>query len=448
MNWNKFIFSNKPRYRISRHVFFWLCWFVFVVLAFHIPMQDMFPNWNIKARMEYAKRIHGMDFITLRGGLANLIWEVTYKQMRILLCHMAFTYAILYYILPRYISNNKIWITTGKLILVFIAFFALSYFVVYLNTLDAKAEWAKRGIHHATQNFGGLFRIIGRSVLFNLSTLVGLTVAFKLMKRWWLKQKETEQVAREKASAELQLLKAQIHPHFLFNSLNNIYSYSLEATPKAPEMIQKLTGLLHYMLYECKQSLVPLEKELKIIKDYISLEKIRYGDRLKLEVNIQEELSPSLYPVGKSGREVHSPPPPSAAEGLPEARPVEVGRGPLIAPLLLIPFVENSFKHGTSRVLSHPWVNLDISVQDGILYFMLNNSRPSAIEEISVNGNHGLGLRNIMKRLTLLYPGRHELQITDGTSSYTVCLKIVLSEPGSSKRKIQTKKEVSAYELA
>jgi hypothetical protein len=383
-----------------------------MVLALHIPASDVFPNWNIKARMDFAQKKYGVDFITLRGGLANLIWEISYKQLRILFCHMAFTYAIIYYILPLYLSKNKKWIvTTGKFILIFIAFLALQYFVTYRNFVDATAEWVKHGSPRKIPGHDAIIRQVSRLVIFNLSTLVGLAVAIKLLKRWWLKQRETEQAAREKISAELQLLKAQIHPHFLFNSLNNIYSFALEGSPKAPEMIQKLSGLLHYMLYECKQPLVPLEKELKMIQDYISLEKIRYGERLRIDMQIQQDCDHDM-----------------------------------IAPLLLIPFVENSFKHGTSKMLSRPEITLNIIVKENILYFKLTNSRPVGIEEIAVDGNRGLGLKNVKKRLALLYTRRHELQIIDESSSYTVWLKVVLSGPASSDIKRPVKKEVSDYE--
>src|SRR5262245_24873620 len=136
MNTYNFIFSNSPRYRLSRHFLFWLCWFVFIVMAWQIPMSDVFPNWNIKARMEFAQKNHGMDFITLRGGLANMTWEIASKQLKILLGFMAFTYAIIYYIMPLYIQDSKKWIIiTAKLILIFILFFALDYFIVRLNTI-------------------------------------------------------------------------------------------------------------------------------------------------------------------------------------------------------------------------------------------------------------------------------------------------------------------------
>jgi len=261
-----------------------------------------------------------------------------------------------------------------------------------------------------------------------------VAIAIKLLKRWWLKQKETEQAAKEKLSAELQLLKAQVHPHFLFNSLNNIYSFALEGSPKAPEMIQKLSGLLHYMLYECKQPLVPLDRELKMIQDYISLEKIRYGERLRMEIQIPQEFTPPLKGAIN---------PPTGGEGWERSS----GRG-LIAPLLLIPFVENSFKHGTSKMLSRPEITLHIIVLENILHFKLTNSRPAGIDEISVNGNRGLGLKNVKKRLALLYPRQHELQIIDDLSSYTVWLKIVLSDAGSPGIKEATIKEIPDYELA
>ncbi len=250
-------------------------------------------------------------------------------------------------------------------------------------------------------------------VLFNFPTVAGLAVSIKLLKKWWLKQKEAAQASKEKASAELQLLKAQVHPHFLFNSLNNIYSFALEGSAKAPEMIQKLSGLLHYMIYECKLPQVPLEKELSMLEDYISLEKIRYGDQLRVEMHMHLDRCHHM-----------------------------------IAPLLLIPFVENSFKHGTSKMLANPYVLLTVTVKDGILYFNLTNSKPSGIEEISVNSNSGIGLKNVKKRLDLLYPGKHELQIINHEASYSVWLKIDFKKIADKRIKEMHQKKIPVYELA
>ena len=185
-----------------------------------------------------------------------------------------------------------------------------------------------------------------REQLSSLPVIAGFAVMIKLIKRWWLKQKETEQLFQEKTKAELQLLKAQVHPHFLFNTLNNIYYFSLSGSPKAPEMINKLSGLLHYILNECNQPLIPLQKEINMVRDYMALEKIRYGE--------------DEYDYRDTGRRFSSP----------------AGEGRLIAPLLLIPFVENSFKHGTSKMLAHPWVKLQVIIENNMLHFSVTNSRP------------------------------------------------------------------------
>jgi LytS/YehU family sensor histidine kinase len=302
--------------------------------------------------------------------------------------------------------------TTGKLLLIFIAFFGLHVLMIYWNMLNHKAEWDRLIIYTKERpvqvTWAGVIRMTRNSIILNLSAVLAIAIAIKLLKRWWLKQREAEQAARAKISAELQLLKAQIHPHFLFNSLNNIYSFALEASPKAPEMIKKLSGLLHYMLYECKQDKVSLTKELMMINDYISLEKIRYGERLKIDIQLPKDNDHQM-----------------------------------IAPLLLIPFVENSFKHGTSKMLSNPYVRLNITVQGDMLYFKLTNSRPVAIEEITVDGNRGLGLKNVRKRLELLYPKKYELQIMDDSSAYSVWMKIDMADETA-----LLKKDKSVYELA
>lgn len=232
----------------------------------------------------------------------------------------------------------------------------------------------------------------GRNILFNIPTVVGLAVAIKLMKNWYIKQKETEQLVKEKFKAELQILKSQVHPHFLFNTLNNIYSFILKSSPTAPEMIKKLSELLRYLIYECSHPLVKLEKELKMIEDYISLEKIRYGEDLNISLQVQ---------------------------GNPENK--------MLSPLLLIPFVENSFKHGASRMLTHPWVNLDIAIEENVLHFKLSNSKPGWENANSLS--KGIGLGNVKKRLNLVYPGTHSLNISETDLSFDVSLKIPVYRP-------------------
>ena len=248
----------------------------------------------------------------------------------------------------------------------------------------------------------------GRQILFNYPTVVGFALAIKLMKNWYLKQKEAAQVAREKINAELQLLKAQVHPHFLFNTLNNIYSFIINDSPAATEAIKKLSTLLRYIIYECNQPLVKLEKELKMIKGYIDLEQIRYGENFNMSLQIQ-------------GNAVNK----------------------MICPLLIIPFLENSFKHGASQMLTHPWVNLDIVIEEEYLYFNLSNSKPILTAEKPVI--KGLGLSNVKKRLAILYPGTHSLNITDDVMSFSVSLKVPLFKPNENLQEFITERQI--YEL-
>ena len=341
------------------------------------------------------------------------------------LVQMILVYTVIYFLLPR-VLNRKNWIITIALSLVLLAaVFAATYLFTYLTGLAV----ARSGRRPQMPNEAYLLTNSLRIFLFIYPSSVGFALAIKLTKRWWLKQRETEQLAKEKATAELELLKSRVHPHFLFNSLNNIYSFTLEASPKAPEMIQKLSGLLHYMLYDCKQSLVPLDKELKMISDYISLEKIRYGDRLKMNVNINNDHHSS----NRSG-----------ADELQSYGGGANTNGDLIAPLLLIPFVENCFKHGTSKMLANPFVILDVKMHDGILFFDLKNSRPEYNDGVQLNGNRGIGLKNVKKRLELLYPRSHEMQVSEDPTCYSVFLKIDLNKSAFSNKKQGEQKVVRA----
>ena len=258
-----------------------------------------------------------------------------------------------------------------------------------------------------------IIRAWGRQILFNYPTIAGLALVIKLLKNWYLKQKEAAQVAREKINAELKLLKAQVHPHFLFNTLNNIYSFIINDSPAAAEAITKLSDLLRYIIYECNQPVVKLEKELTMIKDYIDLEKIRYGKSFNM----------SLHIMGNANNK-------------------------MICPLLLIPFLENSFKHGASQMLTHPWVNLEIIIEEDILYFNLSNSKPGLSGEKAVT--KGLGLNNVKKRLAILYGGRHSLNITEDALRFNVSLKVPFfkpNDPDSYRDPQQVITERQIYEL-
>jgi LytS/YehU family sensor histidine kinase len=221
----------------------------------------------------------------------------------------------------------------------------------------------------------------------------GFAATIKLMKHFYFKQRDNQQLLQEKLTAELQLLKSQVHPHFLFNTLNNLYSLTLTKSDQAPEIVMKLSGLLRYMLYECNTQKVPLLKELSMLNDYIELEKLRYGPRLDMSVSIRGELENKQ-----------------------------------IAPLLLLPFVENSFKHGASEMLDQAWINLDIAVKADTLKLKLVNSKPDSSLPLTQKNSHsaGIGLMNVKKRLALIYPGLHELKLTGEEDTFIVNLGLIL----------------------
>ncbi|HET9745830.1 MAG TPA: histidine kinase, partial [Chitinophagaceae bacterium] len=171
-----------------------------------------------------------------------------------------------------------------------------------------------------------------------------------------------------------------------------------------------LSGLLHYILNECDQPLVPLEKEMKMIQDYVSLEKIRYGKEMNMSVELPDNCSNKM-----------------------------------IAPLLLIPFIENSFKHGASKMLTHPYVKLRIAIEGDMLHFELSNSRPQVHDLGMVRGN--IGLKNVTKRLELLYPADHALDITVQKESFAVDLKIRLVDMADTTNTREIRKPVKEYAM-
>ncbi|PZR29633.1 MAG: two-component system sensor protein [Citrobacter freundii] len=224
-------------------------------------------------------------------------------------------------------------------------------------------------------------------------TIGGVAAAIKLMKSLYLKEQRNLQLQKENAESQLQLLKAQVHPHFLFNTLNNIYSYTQNTSPEASRLVTGLSDLLRFILYECNQPMVPLSKELKMIRDYIELEKVRYGNKLELHIDLPDEK--------ESGRLQ-------------------------IAPLLVLPLIENCFKHGTSQILEQPWISLKITLEGRQLRMKLLNGKSTQQSSSRSNGSSGIGIRNVEKRLALLYPGKHELIITNDEDVFIVNLKVDL----------------------
>ena len=205
------------------------------------------------------------------------------------------------------------------------------------------------------------------------------------------RQKEREriqQLEKEKLSTELKFLKAQLNPHFLFNTLNNLYSYVVNNSPKAPDMILRLSGTLDYVLYKSQNKSVPLKEELDAIENFIELEKIRYGDRLHVD-----------YTWDGNG-----------------AAPV--------SPLLLLSLVENAFKHGASGDIDSPKINIHIQEKGEHIHCDVWNTKSQHNGELNDGYKEGIGLSNIKRQLNLVYHDKHQLTINDQEKSFNVSLEL------------------------
>ena len=232
-----------------------------------------------------------------------------------------------------------------------------------------------------------------RNHIFFLLVYIIITSLLKLSKSWFLVsglQKELLEKEKQKTEVELKALKAQINPHFFFNTLNSIYSMALDKDERLPGTVLQLSDLMRYFLYESKDNFVPLEKELAVADNYIALQKIRSGEQLSIEIIKQGEVN-----------------------------------GQKIAPLLLITFLENAFKHGAKGSSGNTFIRIDIKVEKNKLNFTVENNK-GLIDEVNTGDHNGLGLENVKRQLELLYPGKHLLNIKDQSDRFVVGLQLSL----------------------
>jgi two-component system, LytTR family, sensor kinase len=222
--------------------------------------------------------------------------------------------------------------------------------------------------------------------------IAGLGSMVYVIRKWMEQQRVNETLMKEKVAAELALLRSQVQPHFIFNTLNNIYMLSLKNSPLTSDMIHRLSALLSYMLYDSKRALIDVEKEIDYVKNYINLEKIRYGERLDVQISGEKTV-----------------------------------RGVQVPPLLFLPLVENAFKHGVSNAVEDSWIHIDMSLKKRVLVFKIENSLCD--EKVKTNGfGNGLGLDNLRKRLEILYPDNFELKLLKEEDSHLAVLKLNFSE--------------------
>ncbi len=365
MTRHPFIFSDERKYRLRRHLIFWISWWIFQ--GFLYSFIAVYSRHAFLQRLPYSL-LESLAFLGV---------------------HIFLSYSLMYFVIPRYILTAKylkaaMWVV------------ALALAAATLSATIALIVVEPIRVRNSGETYIGPVKNSLLSIHLSLMaglrgglTIAGVAAAIKLMKSLYLKEQRNLQLQKENIEGQLQLLKAQVHPHFLFNTLNNIYSYTQNTSPEASRLVTGLSELLRFILYECNQPLVPLSKELKMIRDYVELEKVRYGNELDLHVDIPEQSNTLL-----------------------------------VAPLLVLPLIENSFKHGTSHVLEQPWINLQITLKGNMMLMKLMNGK-SGESKISESAS-GIGVKNVEKRLELLYPNKHDLVITNEEDVFIVKLKVEL----------------------
>ncbi len=220
--------------------------------------------------------------------------------------------------------------------------------------------------------------------------LVIFVAMLRFAKDWFEFESKKKEVENEKLAAELNFLKAQINPHFLFNTLNNLYYLAYTQSPNTTEVIAKLSAMMRYMIYDSNYKQVPLSKEIEYMENYISLERLRLNNQIPIKFDI----------AGNTDQV-------------------------MIAPLIFITFLENAFKHGVSNNSPGAWVNISISLQGKECTYRVENSKVKTVKD--ENGKSGIGLKNVNRRLELSYPEKHRLKVEDLEDRYIVQLNVTLS---------------------
>ena len=231
------------------------------------------------------------------------------------------------------------------------------------------------------------FSPIIKFILFSKLPLLSYPTAILIAGNFYRKQQKLLQVREQKRAAELSALKSQLNPHFIFNTLNNIYALAIKKSDQTAEAVEKLSGILDYVLYRCTAKYVSLADEVAMIEDYVALEELRFGERL--DVRFVNEVTESVQ----------------------------------IAPLLLLTLLENAFKHSAGQQLEHARVEISLTTDDQFVVFKVQNSR--AHRQTTENGEtKSIGLKNLRRQLDLLYPGAHSLEVDVADAHHTVRLAL------------------------
>lgn len=337
----------KKSWQVFWHVFFWLG-----VMSFFMYLGTIDMKMNL----------HSL-----------LIVYVLYPSINISLFYLNYLVFI-----PHFFNKKRYSLYIISLVLAVVAYGLFKYMIGLLF-------FKQDVLTHMTGHEMG-FWIYFWMTVFSSLMYIFLSVALKFGVDWFTNERIQRDLENQRLSAELSFLKSQINPHFLFNSLNSIYSLAYQRSETTPEAILKLSEIMRYMLYECNDNKVDLSKELQYLQNYIDLQKIRFGKKSYIDFKVNGKVDSQQ-----------------------------------IVPLLLIAFIENAFKHGIANDPLSP-ISLLIDVDAEHLHFYIRNKKHNNNRDTM----GGIGLSNVRRRLDLLYPRKYNLEIIEDEHTYTCELALVL----------------------
>ena len=308
-----------------------------------------------------------------RRGEPNWVRLVPDFSLHIIML-LIVSYVNYFYFLPRLIRDRN----AARYLLGFVPVFAG---LTYLLLLGKRLLISTFGDgHHDSWVYSTRFGLSVFMAVFFVVAFVGL---LRFIEDYF-------ELENRQLTSELRFLKAQVNPHFLFNTLNNLYFLAVNQSDRTPEVVAKLSGMMRYMIHESNEEKVPLAKEVEYMENYLDLEKLRLNEEVPITFEVHGEIA-----------------------------------GVRITPLILITFLENAFKHGIGNTSVGSWITVSLRIKAGTLHYEVANSIVQQIGK-TVREASGIGLTNVQRRLELSYPGKHDLTVTEDTERYRVHLTIDL----------------------
>lgn len=354
-----FVYSNNIRYRLFRHIVFWVAW-----LGYFIILD------NIAGHPPHV------------SALSYLAYTVAYI-LTVMSIDIIFCYAVMYLLVEKYLIRGR-YILFFIFAIIFILIDASVSYFIYLKAISPLREsfglmpWKDVSFPQLLKGMTGVLMITGSAT----------TIRF--LKLWHLKQQEIDLLKSEKITREMKFIDTYIQPSFVPQLLKKVYSFSVASSHKVPEMLERMQRILSYLIDECNQGTVPISKEVEAIKDFLQLEKLTNSGRLTINYDLNTD------PGNKR-----------------------------IVPFILFPLIENNFRQVNDNITDNHWVNIRLHIADNSLTLEIKNSKP--VETSNLMNYETSNLQQIRKRLELLYPQSHKLNIIIEEETFIIRLEVSLN---------------------